>query len=227
MGAASRAKQRAIENMPGGHPLPLTRNGLGIPHQPKNTYISLLANQQAALEADLCQALKSKHATQIGIAREKLMDMLFTLSSMILDESLDWKKQDPGLTFPITLYRSEYYQETYFGTFVRYYHLLRNGARFDVDANDRLVLTPVNFVAGGRQEHDQKFYQEGHSYRNLRLLFNDLCLRADYYAPNPSTIQDPIISSWPQYQKDYLNPDAEGGYRIPRYLNNERSQGGP
>jgi hypothetical protein len=209
IGAAERAKRSAFVSIASTMSVvDLFKNDTRIPNQPRNPDITRLANKQVALESQLCRALSSNHAGEIATARIQLMELLFTLSSTILDETLQWREQDAGLTFPKMFDDPEYYQHTYFGIFISCYHRLRSGDWFAVDRNNELVLKKrIAFVSdASRKKYEDKFYQEDQAFYYLRMLFNDLCKKARDSAP-PSAIQDQADLRWSQYLQHYLTQD--------------------
>jgi hypothetical protein len=223
---ASRAKGSAQTNLLlEGDDLPLSKNGRQIRYQPKDGYIRSLANQQAELEAKLCQVMNCNER-ESNEARTQLMELLFTLSSSILDESLLWRRE--GLSFQAMFDNPDYYQHSYFGIFIQFYHHIRSGGGFDMSADNRLILRPRVGVLANEREFQDSFYREGNYNCYLRKLFNNLCSRAEHYAPAIPSPRDQIATNWQGYFHTYLTQDTrEHEYITPPNLYNPRTLGGP
>jgi hypothetical protein len=199
-GAAESARNSALQEIGFIEPNPLLgRRRNPYSEQPIDTRINRLAAKKDRLEKALYQAITTAGADHVEstTAAKNLMELLFTLSSLILDESPLWRAKNSRLTFAWMIGTPDnFYHQRSFWPFIDHYHQLRSGNRLAAE-NGKIVLRPNALSEDAERERVAKFYTEGSLEYHLRMLFNDLCDRAKHYA-------DPA-----QMKTDPAQPEAE------------------
>jgi hypothetical protein len=180
-------------------------------HQPIDYRISCLGHRKQTVQRQLVLALQLESSAPqrsrlIAENTANLMRILFTISSLMLNEVPQWTKQYPQFTFAGMLADKSSYQSVLFCSFATSYHKLRKGYQFGIEKG-QLKLFKIEYTPAEAQAIAQRFYIPGTQEHDLRLLFNDLCDRVQRFA-NPSKVENKETGSrWGAYVNDYLKHD--------------------